>query len=250
MAELVELLHANLSVNDEPVGEDVAALRRALRGTPRAQDETVLRGRFESARLCLVEATGSELFAVRAELRRTPRLLVDGWHDALVVLVPGLPRNADIASHASICRTVSRIHRVAPSALVGVSSPVDRLAHAARALDEASRALRECPQGCAVYADDVWFAVAISRLRDSLADSLAVGGPLARLDELGKGGAELRATLTTWLRHDGDVRGAAQQLHLHPNSLRYRLRRAAEVTGIDFADPLQRLVTLLALTGD
>lgn len=38
------------------------------------------------------------------------------------------------------------------------------------------------------------------------------------------------------------------QLHLHPNTLRYRLRRAAEITGIDLKDPLQRLVAHLALT--
>jgi DNA-binding PucR family transcriptional regulator len=45
----------------------------------------------------------------------------------------------------------------------------------------------------------------------------------------------------------GDVRSAAKLLHVHPNTLRYRVRRAAEVTGIDLDDPLQRLFAQLQL---
>jgi DNA-binding PucR family transcriptional regulator len=45
----------------------------------------------------------------------------------------------------------------------------------------------------------------------------------------------------------GDVRTAAGELHVHPNTLRYRLRRARELTGLDLGDQSTRLVVALAL---
>ena len=45
----------------------------------------------------------------------------------------------------------------------------------------------------------------------------------------------------------GDVRAAAARLHVHPNTLRYRVRRAAELTGLDLDDPLVRLFAGLQL---
>jgi DNA-binding PucR family transcriptional regulator len=45
----------------------------------------------------------------------------------------------------------------------------------------------------------------------------------------------------------GDVRAAAARLHVHPNTLRYRVRRAAELTGLDLDDPLVRLFASLQL---
>jgi DNA-binding PucR family transcriptional regulator len=35
------------------------------------------------------------------------------------------------------------------------------------------------------------------------------------------------------LEHDGDVRAAAAALHVHPNTVRYRSGRFAELTGLD-----------------
>lgn len=45
----------------------------------------------------------------------------------------------------------------------------------------------------------------------------------------------------------GDVRTAAGELHVHPNTLRYRLRRTRELTGLDLGDQSTRLVVALAL---
>jgi DNA-binding PucR family transcriptional regulator len=173
-------------------------------------------------------------------------VLVDTLDDGLVVLVPGLPRDAAPGTVDRTTRTITRIHRAAPTSTVGVSAPVGQLRDAPRALDEATRAEQLCAPGASVLADQRWFDVAVSRLRDSIRDSLAVGGPLSRLDDTTS--ADLRTTLATWLAADGDVRATAAQLHLHPNSVRYRLQRAARLSGIDLDDPLQRLVAHLALT--
>ncbi|MDR3036581.1 MAG: helix-turn-helix domain-containing protein, partial [Kitasatospora sp.] len=36
-------------------------------------------------------------------------------------------------------------------------------------------------------------------------------------------------------------------LHIHPNTLRYRVRRAEQLTGLDLAQPQQRLLAMLQL---
>lgn len=45
----------------------------------------------------------------------------------------------------------------------------------------------------------------------------------------------------------GDVPAASAALFVHPNTFRYRLRRLAEVSGIDLTDPEQRFAAMLQL---
>lgn len=73
-------------------------------------------------------------------------------------------------------------------------------------------------------------------------------GPISVLldyDERNDSG--LVETLRAWLDALGDVRAAAAGLFIHPNTLRYRLRRLEEVSGIDLADPEQRFAAMLQL---
>lgn len=60
---------------------------------------------------------------------------------------------------------------------------------------------------------------------------------MSLLDDPLRSGAALRQTLVTWLEVDGDIRVAADRRHLHPNTFRYRLRRAAEITVLALDDP-------------
>ena len=73
-------------------------------------------------------------------------------------------------------------------------------------------------------------------------------GPVATLlayDE--RHDAHLLETLEAWLDSFGDVASAAAATFVHPNTLRYRLRRLAEVSGLDLADPEQRFAAMLEL---
>jgi SHS2 domain-containing protein len=70
-----------------------------------------------------------------------------------------------------------------------------------------------------------------------------VYGPLVSAAE--KGGADLLTTLEAFLEAGLDRRATADALHVHPNTLDYRLRRTEELTGLLFADP--DAVMLLAL---
>lgn len=59
--------------------------------------------------------------------------------------------------------------------------------------------------------------------------------------------AELRRSVLAYLRAHGEVSAAAAALRVHPNTLRYRLRRAESVLGIDLADPADRLLLEIQL---
>jgi DNA-binding PucR family transcriptional regulator len=61
-----------------------------------------------------------------------------------------------------------------------------------------------------------------------------------------RGGA-LAGSLLAYLDALGDVRAAAETLHVHPNTLRHRVRRARVVSGLDLDDPRQRLAAHLQL---
>ncbi|WP_232246380.1 PucR family transcriptional regulator [Kitasatospora mediocidica] len=60
-------------------------------------------------------------------------------------------------------------------------------------------------------------------------------------------GTQLAESVLAWLDALGEVRVAAQALHIHPNTLRYRVRRAEQLTGLDLAQPHQRLLAMLQL---
>lgn len=70
-------------------------------------------------------------------------------------------------------------------------------------------------------------------------------GPLA---ELSPGSRErLEQTLAAWLAHMGDHRRVAEALHVHPQTVRYRLGRLRQLFGTSLEDPAERLRLTLAL---
>jgi hypothetical protein len=73
-------------------------------------------------------------------------------------------------------------------------------------------------------------------------------GPVARLSAYdAEHGTNLVDTLRAWLDAFGDVAAASATMFVHTNTFRYRLRRLAEVSGIDLADPEQRFAAMLQL---
>jgi DNA-binding PucR family transcriptional regulator len=79
----------------------------------------------------------------------------------------------------------------------------------------------------------------------SLATALAERG-LAPLR--GEAGAErLTETLRAWLDRPGQVQAVAAVLGVHPQTVRYRLRRLRELYGEALDDPEERLALSLAL---
>jgi hypothetical protein len=60
-------------------------------------------------------------------------------------------------------------------------------------------------------------------------------------------GTNYLGTLRAYLDCFGDVRGAARRLHVHQNTLRYRLRRLVELSGVDLGDADERLLLEMQL---
>lgn len=54
-------------------------------------------------------------------------------------------------------------------------------------------------------------------------------------------------TVSTFLRHGGSLEATAKELNIHPNTVRYRLKRAAETTGWDATDPRDAFVLNTAI---
>ncbi|WP_020671386.1 PucR family transcriptional regulator [Amycolatopsis nigrescens] len=65
---------------------------------------------------------------------------------------------------------------------------------------------------------------------------------------LEQAGPTLLQTVETYLEAGGVLETCARTLFVHPNTVRYRLRRAAELTGRNAADPRDALVLRVALT--
>ncbi len=68
-----------------------------------------------------------------------------------------------------------------------------------------------------------------------------------RVRELREKDAVLAETLRAYLDSFGDVAAAAQWLHVHPNTVRYRVRRLEETLGTSLADADVRLLLSLSL---
>ena len=58
-------------------------------------------------------------------------------------------------------------------------------------------------------------------------------GPVIAYDE--QHGTQLLETLRTYIECDGDAQEVAERLHVHKQTVRYRLRRLTELTGLDVA---------------
>ncbi|WP_341716271.1 helix-turn-helix domain-containing protein [Micromonospora sp. FIMYZ51] len=97
--------------------------------------------------------------------------------------------------------------------------------------------------------EDVWAEVVVHRVISAVPEGdLLVGGPLPDLvahDR--KHGTEYVATVAAWLDQRGDPTKAARQLHVHPNTLRHRMRRLAEVVPVELDSPRTRLALQIQL---
>jgi DNA-binding PucR family transcriptional regulator len=65
---------------------------------------------------------------------------------------------------------------------------------------------------------------------------------------LAKAGSGLLETLDAFFATGGVLESAARELYVHPNTVRYRLKRVAEVTGLSPLDGRDAYALRLALT--
>jgi hypothetical protein len=131
--------------------------------------------------------------------------------------------------------------------VVGITVPVEILARSVELTQLAlslrgEGVLRDDP----VFVDDHLDTIIVhrdARLLSFLRDQV-----LAPLDGLPKGSRDrLVETLVSWLRHHGDRVAVAEDLHVHPQTVSYRLGRLRSLFGDALDSPRERSRMLLAL---
>jgi PucR-like helix-turn-helix protein len=138
----------------------------------------------------------------------------------------------------------------APRAAAGAPGEIGDLSVSRAQADEALGLLRaELLAERVIAFDEAWTALTLHRgATAASAARVAELGPLGALrahDETGKAGYV--ETLYAWLRHPGDPRAAARELRIHPNTLRYRMRKLLELVPLDLDDPDVRLALITQL---
>jgi len=133
-----------------------------------------------------------------------------------------------------------------PSVALGRASHSLARARAAHALMLEGR----LPGEPIVAADDHLAELLLHGGDTTLAADLATRA-LAPLGELRpKAATRLRETLRAWLDHPGQVQAVAERLHVHPQTVRYRVAQLRELFGDRLDDPDARFELALALRSE
>ncbi|MFI0355562.1 PucR family transcriptional regulator [Actinomadura sp. 9N407] len=210
-----------------------------------------LAGADLDARYAAVAATAGgglrpgELRTVLAEVLPS-RPLIGILGDEAIALVPAVD---DLAP--SLRRALSALSPALTGLAVGVSNLVSS-GELRGAVDEAryARRLAVARTGpiCVVGHDELATHVLLlasvpDDVRQMFKERLL--DPLVTYDDVHK--ADLVRTLETFLLHSGSWTRCAEQLHLHVNSVRYRIRRIEELTGRNLSRLEDRVDFFLAL---
>ena len=144
------------------------------------------------------------------------------------------------------------LSRGSPGLLIGIGGLADGLGDVPRSKRESEETLRALGTGSGrsvATIDQVRlpallarFAEGASKDRDIYQDKIE---PLLESDS--SSGTAYVEALRAYFDSFGDYTAAASGLHIHPNTLRYRLRRAQEIAGVELDDPEERLALMLLL---
>lgn len=164
----------------------------------------------------------------------------------------GIVTTSDAHSRDGVLRAAHGYltNRRAESA-VGVGRWVNDPAELVRSRAEAEAALSvaerrtDGPRACRF--GDVQMDALLIAIEQGIDISMYVPSPplQALLEHDERTGADLVKTLTVYIESLGSVSATAVQLHVHVNTLRHRLGRIEEISGLDFREP--GLITRLSL---
>ena len=191
--------------------------------------------------------------AERAILRTIPDAIVAVRETEVVAVAlvpPGSKAGLDsVRALAQQCRSaiVERYPEV--TVVAGIGGCCRQPVEISRSYGEARRAIDAAARMGTTPAVVAYDDLGIHRLLLQVPDlgelrsfATSVLGDLVR--EPGR--AELRQTLTAWFRTGGSPQRTARELHLHANTVSYRIRRVEEITGLRLDDYHDRLLAQVA----
>ncbi|MGH3708653.1 MAG: PucR family transcriptional regulator [Pseudonocardiaceae bacterium] len=183
--------------------------------------------------------TGPGDWAVGSILPGAAAAVRDG---ALVVIVPGDPSAEALAA---LCR-------LGPGLTCGVSEQVNSPELVPHGVRQAERAidlgLRLGRAGQPVRYEELGIyrlLCTIGDMRQLMGFARDVLGQLLDYDTDHR--TELARTLSVYLHHHASHTQSARMLHLHTNTVAYRIARIETITGLDLGDPDDRLVAHVAV---
>jgi hypothetical protein len=108
---------------------------------------------------------------------------------------------------------------------------------------------REPSHGPVASYEDVRASVSVGKALAALAPMSGLWeGPVVRIIQYdAEHSTDYGVTLRTWLDRSGDTGAVARDLNVHRNTLRYRLQRIGELSGLRLDDPEERLMAALHL---
>jgi DNA-binding PucR family transcriptional regulator len=131
-----------------------------------------------------------------------------------------------------------------------IAMPVAGLANAAAARREVDRVLDSAERHPGAMGEVTSLAEARTTvLLDEIVTLIGTSDRLTdpRIHVLREQDPVLAETLRAYLDSFGDIGAAAQWLHVHPNTVRYRVRRIEQILDTSLADPDVRLLLSLSL---
>ena len=209
--------------------------------------------RYEEDRVITLK---HQLFQVvsGAVRRHNPRHLATAHSDSVIVLVPQPAGGKDADGEA----LASRIRKAVAESDLGVTVSVAIGRRCVKPDDfkpafiEAQRALdlmvRFGKREQVINYDRLGVYRLLAQIEDRAGLESFAGRMLAPLIAYDQArGTPLLKTLEVYLQRHGNLRQSARELHVHLNTLHYRLHRISEIIGVDLKDADARLDLLLAL---
>jgi len=187
---------------------------------------------------------------------RVPGAIIAIRDDEVVIVVPdhdGQPTaSTEVSRLSAACLT--RMRDLFPEAVVtvGIGGSCRDPAEIARSYGQARRTIdavvRLGRQGQSVAFEDLGIhrlLLQVPDLAELKSFAAEILGELDRQDP--QRGAELLATLACYFRENNSPQRTAQSLHVHPNTVAYRIRRVQEITGLKLDTYRDRLMAQVAI---
>jgi hypothetical protein len=212
-------------------------------------DHQVLATVSGGARLMLIAPATPNVEALARARSREGSLCALLPDPALAVLMPGSPGAVGDDRALRLAKALAAdIVRHDRHATVVTSGRLETVLDLHPALQDLRDAGQAAPAERLVAAEERWADIGEVRLARAAQTLVPQVNPVARLLEYDeRNGTDLAHTLLLWLEEDGDGAAVARRLHMHVNSVRYRVRRAQDVAGLSISDPTARLLAHILL---
>ena len=169
--------------------------------------------------------------------------------ERVYVLLPKVGATSSLTSW--VRGIVAALHRELGLTMRAViAAPLSGLAAAATARAEVDRVFESADRhpgaiGQVTSLDEAHTTVLLDEIVAHVASQNRLIDP--RVRELREQDPMLAETLAAYLDGFGDIAAVAQRLHVHPNTVRYRIRRIEKLLSTSLGDPENRLVLALGL---